>query len=168
MSKLWKALGAAALAAAVIPCKVEKDEETGVKTYRSLLSKLKVGPGENGEGTDIRLDLLGGVIPSALGRTEEDDYADDELEDMVAEPVFEMKLERHVPAAEETPAAGETQAVEDEVQAVAGETQAVADEVQAAAGETQAAADEVQAAAGEDQAVAGEAQAEAEKHGVEL
>ena len=123
MKKFLKALGIAALAAAVVPCKVEKDEETGAKTYQSLLSRLRVGPGKDGEGTNISLDALGGVIPTALGKSEED-YADDELDldGLETEPVFEvsLKVERGVPA-------------EDEAQAPADEAQAVADEAQAAA-----------------------------------
>ena len=80
MKKILKALGIATLAAAVIPCKVEKDELTGEKTYQSLLSKLRVRSGEDGEGTAINLDLLGGVLPSALGHSEAEDYADDDQE----------------------------------------------------------------------------------------
>lgn len=103
MKKILKALGIATLAAAVIPCKVEKDEETGVKTYQSLLSRLRVGPGEDGEGTSVSLDLLDGVLPTAIrGKREDEDYADDELdlETVDTEPVFEMsfKVEREVPA----------------------------------------------------------------------
>lgn len=131
MKKFLKALGILTLAAAVIPCKVEKDEETGVKTYQSLLSRLRVGSGEDGEGTNISLDLLGGVLPNALGKAEEDDYADDELDlDTVeTEPVFEMsfKVERGVP--------------QDDAQAAADEAQAIADEAQAAADEAQEAAE---------------------------
>lgn len=159
MKKFLKALGVAALAAAVVPCKVEKDEETGVKTYQSLLSKLRVGPGEGGEGTDIRLDLLGGVVPNALGKSEEEDYADDELDLDTAdtEPMFEMslKVERGVPT-------------DEEACADADEAQAIADEAQAAADEAQAIADEAQAAADEAQAIADEAQAVADKHEVDL
>ena len=41
MKKIWKALGIAALAA-VVPVRVKKDEETGKKTFQSLLWKLDV------------------------------------------------------------------------------------------------------------------------------
>lgn len=97
MKKFLKALGVAAVAAAVVPCKIEKDELTGVKTYQTLLSRLRVGPGAGGEGTNISLDALGGVLPTVLGHSEADDYADDELEDMTTEAIFEMKVERHIP-----------------------------------------------------------------------
>ena len=103
MKKFLKVLGFTALAAAVIPCKVEKDEETGIRTYQSLLSRLRVGSGQDGEGTSISLDLLDGIVPTALrGTREEADYADDELEldNMETEPVFEVsfKVERDIPA----------------------------------------------------------------------
>lgn len=98
MKKILKALGVAVAAAAVVPCKIEKDEITGVKTYQSLLSRLRVGPGKDGEGTDIRFSLLDGLLPTALrGEREEEDYADDELEDMSTESIFEMKVERSIP-----------------------------------------------------------------------
>ena len=97
MKKLLKALGVAAVAAAVVPCKIEKDELTGIKTYQTLLSRLRVGPGAGAEGTNISLDALGGVLPTVLGHSEADDYADDELEDMTTESIFEMKVERHIP-----------------------------------------------------------------------
>lgn len=98
MKKVLKVLGVAAVAAAVVPCKVEKDEITGVKTYQSLLSRLRVGSGKDGEGTNISLDLLDGIIPTALrGEREDEDYADDELEDMSTEAIFEMKVERSIP-----------------------------------------------------------------------
>ena len=87
MKKVLKVLGVAAVAAAVVPCKVEKDEITGVKTYQSLLSRLRVGSGKDGEGTNISLDLLDGIIPTALrGEREDEDYADDALEDMTMWP----------------------------------------------------------------------------------
>lgn len=104
MKKILKVLGIAAVAAAVVPCKVERDEETGVKTYQSLLSRLRVAPGEGGEGTSVSVDALGGVIPTALGHNEADDYADEDLDldTIQTEPVFEMsfKVERDVPPAE--------------------------------------------------------------------
>lgn len=131
MKKLLKVLGITALAAAVVPCKVEKDEETGEKTYQTLLSRLRVSPGVDGEGTNISLDALGGVLPTILGRSEVDDYADDELDldTLETEPVFEMsfKVERDVPPAD---------AAEEEAQRAeeaAEESEEVAERAQAAA-----------------------------------
>ena len=65
MKKLWKALGIAALAA-VVPVRFKKDEETGKKTFQSLLWKLDVGPTGDGDTTEIGLDLMEGVLTSPL------------------------------------------------------------------------------------------------------
>lgn len=133
MKKFLKVLGIAAVAAAVVPCKVEKDEETGVKTYQSLLSRLRIAPGEGGKGTSINVDALGGVLPSALGHNEADDYADEELDldTMETEPVFEVsfKVERDVPPAEAAAKAAE------EAQAAAEEAKEAADQARTAAEE---------------------------------
>lgn len=163
MKKFLKALGITALAAAVIPCKVEKDEETGIKTYQSLLSRLRVGPGEGGEGTDIRLDALGGVLPTALGRSEADDYADDELDldSMETEPVFEMsfKVERDVPAAG---------SAEEAAQRAEEEAERAEEAAEQAQEEAERAREEAERAREEADAAAETAQAEAEKHGIDL
>lgn len=159
MKKLLKALGVTALAAAVIPFKVEKDEETGVRTYQSLLSRLRVGPGEDNEGTNISLDLLDGILPTALrGAREEADYADDELDldldSQEIEPVFEMsfKVERDVPAA-----------------GTAGETVERAEEAAEQAEEAaERAQEEAERARKEADAAAEATQAEAEKQGIDL
>ena len=65
MKKFWKALGIAALAA-VVPVRFKKDEETGKKTFQSLLWKLDVGPAGDGDTTEIGLDLMEGVITAPL------------------------------------------------------------------------------------------------------
>lgn len=160
MKKILKALGITALAAAVVPCKVEKDEETGVKTYQSLLSRLRVGPGEDGEGTNISVDALGGVLPTALGRSEADDYADDELDldNLATEPVFEMsfKVERDAPAAEE--------AVE-RAEEAADQAEEVAERAQE---EAERAREEAERAREEAERAREQAEAEAEKHGIDL
>ena len=65
MKKFWKALGIAALAA-VVPVRIKKDEETGKKTFQSLLWKLDVGPTGEGDTTEIGLDLMEGVITAPL------------------------------------------------------------------------------------------------------
>ena len=167
MKKILKALGIAAIAAAVIPCKVEKDELTGERTYQSLLSRLRVGPGGNGEGADVRLDLLGGVLPTALGRSEADDLDSGEL-DLDGEPVFGMtlKVEREAPAGEEARTAA------DEAQTIANQAQAAADEAQAAAGkaqeEAERAQEEAERAREKADAAAEAAREEAEKHGFDL
>ena len=65
MKNFWKALGIAALAAA-IPVRIKKDDATGKKQYQSLLLSVDVGPGESGEGTDIGINFGEGVINSAI------------------------------------------------------------------------------------------------------
>ena len=84
MKTFWKALGIAALAAAV-PVRVRKDETTGRKKYQSLLISVDVGPGEGGEGTDIGINFGEGVITGAISnlvdaRKEAELFADDEPE----------------------------------------------------------------------------------------
>ncbi len=65
MKKFWKALGVAALAAAV-PVRFQKDEDTGEKTFQSLLVSVNVGPGEEG-GTDINISFGDGLLTQAIG-----------------------------------------------------------------------------------------------------
>lgn len=65
MKKFWKALGIAALAA-VVPVRYKKDEETGKKTFQSLLWKMDVGPTGDGDTTEIGLDLMEGLLTAPL------------------------------------------------------------------------------------------------------
>ena len=141
MKKFWKALGIAALAAAV-PVRIKKDETTGKRKFQSLLLSVDVGPGENGEGTDIGINLGEGLVGSAItnlmdAKKEAELFADDEPEAAVLD-------------------ADELQAIADEVQEAADEAQAIADEAQEAADQVQALADEAQEAADEAQAIADE------------
>lgn len=64
MKKFWKALGVAALAAAV-PVRFQKDDATGEKTFQSLLVSVNVGPGEEG-GTSIDINFGDGVLTQAI------------------------------------------------------------------------------------------------------
>ena len=92
---IWKALGLAALAAA-IPLKVKKDEETGKRTYQSLLFSVDVGPDrETGEGTDIGVNvgegLLSGPLSKAVAAKKEDGlFADDEPESAVVPNIIDF------------------------------------------------------------------------------
>ena len=84
MKKLWKALGITALAA-VVPVRFQKDEETGKKTFQSLLWKLDIGPTNDGPGTEIGLDLMEGVVTGPIlnavaAKKEAVLFADDEPE----------------------------------------------------------------------------------------
>ena len=139
MKTFWKALGIAALAAAV-PVRVKKDETTGRKKYQSLLISVDVGPGEGGEGTDIGINFGEGVITGAISnlvdaRKEAELFADDEPEAAVLD-------------------ADTLQTIADEAQEAADEAQAIADEAQEAADEARAIADEAQEAADEARAIA--------------
>ena len=145
MKTIWKALGIAALAAAV-PVRIRKDETTGKKKYQSLLLSVDVGPGEGGEGTDIGINFGEGVVTGAItglvtAKQEAELFADDEPEAAVVD-------------------AGELQTIADEAQEAADTAQAIADEAQEAA-------DEAQTAAGETWDVTGEAVETVETAGID-
>lgn len=95
---IWKALGLAALAAA-IPLKVKKDEETGKRTYQSLLFSVDVGPDqETGEGTAIDVNvgegLLSGPLSKAAAAKKENGlFADDEPESAVVPDIIDFTQE---------------------------------------------------------------------------
>ena len=129
MKKLLKILGLTALIAA-IPVRSSKDSATGERTYETLLSKLKVRSKEDGKGADIRIDLLGGLIPESLridGEYDDYYYDDDILDDdgdfdePPKETVFEvsMKVERDLPQDTEA----EERIITDEPQAEPDETE---------------------------------------------
>ena len=84
MKNIWKVLGIAAIAAA-IPVRFKKDEESGKKSYQSLLYTVNVGPGEGGEGTDVVVNFDEGIVTGAISdlvtaRKEAELYADDDPE----------------------------------------------------------------------------------------
>ncbi len=123
MKKFWKALGIAALAA-VVPVRIQKDEESGRQTFQSLLWKLDVTPNPDSSSTEIGLDLMEGVLTG---------------------PIFNAvtaKKEAALFADDEPDAAVVAQMAADEAQAAADEAQMAADEAQLLADEAQAAADE--------------------------
>lgn len=126
MKKFWKVLGIAAIAAAV-PVRFKRDEETGRKTYQSLLLSVDVDTDKEGKTADIGINLGDGLL-TGLGHKlagnlrEADMFTDDPAEAAVS--------------------VDDLQAVADDLQDAADVAQAVADEAQAAADEAQAAADE--------------------------
>lgn len=90
MKKFWKALGLAALAAAV-PVRFQKDE-TGKKKYQSLLISVDVDPNEDGQGAEIGINLGEGLLTNAItnlvgAKKEQHLFADDEPEAAVVEPI---------------------------------------------------------------------------------
>ena len=96
MKKFWKALGIAALAA-VVPVRASKDEQTGKKTFQSLLWKLDIIPNKDGtDNTEIGLDLMEGVLTAPLmkavtAKKEAELFADDEPEAAVVAAVGEVQ-----------------------------------------------------------------------------
>ena len=140
MKKYWKYLGIAALAS-VIPVRVKRDEETGKRTYQSLLFSVDVGHGANGQSTNISVNVEG-VIGSAISgllaaKNESELFADNDPE---AATLDAEDLQVIADVAQE--AADEAQEAADEAQAIADEAQEAADEAQAIADEAQAVADE--------------------------
>lgn len=136
MKTFWKALGIAALAA-VVPVRFKKDEETGTKTYQSLLWKLSIGP-KNEDNLEVGLDLMEGVLTAPLmdviaSRQEAALFTDDPEEAVL-------------PADEAQAAADEAQIIADQTQTAADEAQTIADQAQTAADEAQTIADQAQTA----------------------
>lgn len=94
MKKFWKALGLAAIAAAV-PVRFKKDEETGRKTYQSLLISVDVDTDEEGKTADIGINLGDGLIPNAISglvgkKRETVHFADDDPEAAVVPDVIDF------------------------------------------------------------------------------
>lgn len=94
MKKFWKALGLAAIAAAV-PVRFQKDEETGRKTYQSLLISVDVDTDEEGKTADIGINLGDGLIPNAISglvgkKRETVHFADDDPEAAVVPDVIDF------------------------------------------------------------------------------
>ena len=113
MKAFWKALGIAALAA-LVPVRYRKDEESGRKTFQSLLWKLDVTPNPDHSSTQIDLALMEGVVTGPIfnaisAKKEAALFADDEPDAAVV-------------------AADEAQMAADEAQMAADEAQAAADE----------------------------------------
>ena len=110
--KIWKALAAAlgaAAAAALIPYKVEKDDETNVTTVKALAwTAVKSPNGEDG-GTKVDVTYLPGLAPAAAedGEPEEEEVEDEselyddsvELADIIPAPSAKEPAE--APAAPE-------------------------------------------------------------------
>lgn len=132
MKHFWKTLGIAALAAALVPYRIEGDKETGSLTLQALLWKAteKVKP-DGAKELNIKLLPFGG--------DEEDDLFTDDPDEAVL-------FADHDPEAAIV-AADLAQAEADAAQAAADEAQAEADLLQAAADEAQAAADDAAIAA---------------------
>lgn len=57
MKKFWKVLGLTALAAALVPYRVRRDDETGQQTVEALLWQVTRGPGEDQTHQQIDVSL---------------------------------------------------------------------------------------------------------------
>lgn len=129
MKAFWKALGVAALAAA-IPVRYTKDSETGRRQFQSLLLSMELGPDGDAEKT-VGINLAGGVLPELTRgivgqRREAAMFTDDPAEAAVDAE------ELHTMAQELEEAAGTFQAAADEVKAAAKDAQAAAEDASAA------------------------------------
>lgn len=83
MKKFWKVLGLGALVAGLTPYKVEKDEETGEKSYQALLWRITSAPIGEDKKIDIGINLGEGTLTSklmdALEKKDEHHLFSDEL-----------------------------------------------------------------------------------------
>lgn len=110
MKKFWKALGIAALAAAV-PVQIFKDKETGTRSYRSLLLEWKsIDKGEKSK--EINISLMDGILTAPIydlltSKKETVLFADDEPEAATVPEVIDFAAAAAEKAVEKEPQAGE-------------------------------------------------------------
>ena len=121
MKKFWKILGLGALAVGLTPYKVEKDEETGEKSYQALLWRITSAPVGEDKKIDIGINLGEGTLTSKLmnaaERKDEPHLFSDELcvEYAGGEAVEAAEAEEpEAPAEAEAPAAPEDPAMPEE------------------------------------------------------
>lgn len=94
MNKFWKALGIAALAAAV-PVRFKRDEATGRKKFQSLLLSVDVTPNEDGQSTSIGVSIGEGLLTDVISglagsKKEAVHFADDDPEAAVVPDVIDF------------------------------------------------------------------------------
>lgn len=121
MKKFWKILGLGALAVGLTPYKVEKNEETGEKSYQALLWRITSVPAGEDKKIDIGINLGEGTLTSKLmnaaERKDEPHLFSDELcvEYAGGEAVEAAEAEEpEAPAEAEAPAAPEESAMPEE------------------------------------------------------
>ena len=121
MKKFWKILGLGALAVGLTPYKVEKNEETGEKSYQALLWRITSAPAGEDKKIDIGINLGEGTLTSKLmnaaERKDETHLFSDELcvEYAGGEAVEAAEAEEpEAPAEAEAPAAPEESAMPEE------------------------------------------------------
>lgn len=120
MKAIWKILGAA-LVVGLTPYKVEKNEETGEKSYQSLLCRITSTPGEGEKEKNIGINLGEGTLTSLLhNQAEEPHLFSDELcVEYTGAPVAEEPAQPEKPTEPESPAEApaETAAAEEKEKA---------------------------------------------------
>ena len=121
MKKFWKILGLGALAVGLTPYKVEKNEETGEKSYQARLWRITSAPAGEDKKIDIGINLGEGTLTSKLmnaaERKDEPHLFSDELcvEYAGGEAVEAAEAEEpEAPAEAEAPAAPEESAMPEE------------------------------------------------------
>ena len=113
MKKFWKVLGITALAASLIPYRVNKDEETETTTMDALLWQAIRRPGEGEDKGQVDINL-GFKSPLQTKREESALFADDEPDAAVVEAPLAEAAEGAVEAAVEEVIAGAEEATPEE------------------------------------------------------
>lgn len=98
MKKLWKVLGITALAASLIPYRVNKDDETESTTMDALLWQAIRRPGEGGDKGQLDINI-GFKSPLQAKREECALFADDEPEAAVVDAPLAEAVEGAAEAA---------------------------------------------------------------------
>lgn len=92
MKKFWKVLGITALAASLIPYRVNKDEETQTTTMDALLWQATRRPGEGEDKGQVDINL-GFKSPLQTKREESALFADDEPDAAVVDAPLSEAVE---------------------------------------------------------------------------
>lgn len=113
MKKFWKVLGITALAASLIPYRVNKDEETETTTMDALLWQATRRPGEGEDKGQVDINL-GFKSPLQTKREESALFADDEPDAAVVDAPLAEAVEDAVETAVEEVIAGAEEAAPEE------------------------------------------------------
>ena len=111
MKKLWKALGITALAAALLPYRVRRDQESDITTVDALLWQAARRPGQGEDKSQVDINL-GFKSPFQEVREERELFTDDPEEAVLfadIEPAAgaEAKADAPAPVEEDAPSAEE-------------------------------------------------------------
>ena len=94
MKKFLKKVLALTTLATVVPVSITHDDESGKTTYQSLLATLTVKSGQEGERTDVAVEIGEGILTDAVrnmiaAQREAAMFADEELITPAEEPAGE-------------------------------------------------------------------------------